>query len=235
MSPGRDPWSDPGTETEDGAPYAGPPVTGPTAAHSTAPGYGRPGPSGTGYGPPGPYPGYPPAYPGSYPGWGWPPPPAGQRRPGQVVTAAVLAFVQAALVLFASLYVYLFASLAEVLSAGSRPFDPGPAELATEGTILSLLQVVSAVVLVVGGVVVLNRRTHGAWVLLVVAHVLQVALAVYWAARLTGLVGDAPGSVGGALVGSALFFVAGPLVALGLTVAGPGRRWFTAVGDRAAA
>ncbi len=107
-SGGRSPWADPDTPTEPGEPYAGPPPTSPypPAGYSGVPygypdrppygypaPYGHPGPSGH----PAPY-GFPPyGYPApyGYPG-PWPAPASrAPRRPGQVVTAAVLAFVQA--------------------------------------------------------------------------------------------------------------------------------------------
>jgi hypothetical protein len=142
-----------------------------------------------------------------------------------VIAAAVLAFVQAALVLIASLYVFLFASLAEV-AAGAPGFSASRTqELALEGQVLATVQLVSAVVLVVAGIAALTRRTRAAWLTLVVATGVQVVLALYWMVRLTGLVGHGA-DAGGALAAAALFFAAGPVVALGLVLAGAGRRWF---------
>ena len=92
--PGSSPWADPTTETQPGAPYQGPPPT--------APQYGYPAPYGYGYPGPAPYPGY--GYPGP---WA----PRRPQRPGQVITSAVLAFVQTALVLVASLYLWFFTSM----------------------------------------------------------------------------------------------------------------------------
>jgi hypothetical protein len=222
VSAPRDPWADPATPTEPGAPYAGPPITGPPPA---APGWAPPG-YGNQYGPGYPY-GAPPApgYPAPYPAWGWPVPPAPPRKPGQVIAAAVLSFVQAALVLVASLYVFLFASVAEI-AAGAPGFSASRTEeLAAEGQILATVQLASAIALVVAGIMALSRRTHAAWLLLVVTSAVQVLLALYWMVRLTGLVGDGVDS-GGALAASAMFFLAGPAVALGLVLTGAGRRWF---------
>ena len=99
----RDPWSDPTTPTEPGAPYVGPPPTAPYASPAPYPG-GYPMP----YGQPAPY-GQPPyGYPAL---WG---PPPGPRRLGQVVAAAVLSFVQAAVVGFASLYLWMFLSIGSI-------------------------------------------------------------------------------------------------------------------------
>jgi hypothetical protein len=153
------------------------------------------------------------------------------RRPGQVVAAAVLAFVQAALVLVASLYVYLFASVAGLAAAeaGAGLALPRAEELAREGQVLALVQVFSVVALVVGGVLVLSKAGRAAWTTLLAALAAQVLLALYWAVRLTALADAVPGSGGGGgiAIGLALVFVAAPLTGLGLLVAGPGRRWFT--------
>ncbi len=218
MTSGRDPWADPSTPTEPGAPYAGPPVTAPPGTNWAPPGYG---------GPPGyqPY-GYPP------PGYGhpapWPVAPRGPRRPGQVIASAVLAFVQAAMVLIASLYVWFFASIVTVASAGA----PGVLDaegLATEGTVLAAVQVVSAVLLVTAGVLALHRRSRTTWLLLVAAHVLQIVLSVYWLVRLLALADDVPGpDTDTVLATFTVFFAAGPVVGLGLVLTGAGRRWFAA-------
>ncbi len=213
MSGPRDPWADPATPTQPGVPYAGPPPT--TAAAWPAPAYAPP------------YAGWPPAWSG----WAWPPAPVRPRRPGQVVAAAVLAFVQAALVLVASLYVYLFASVAGLAAAeaGAGLSLPRAEELAREGQVLALVQVFSVVALVVGGVLVLSKAGRAAWTTLLAALAAQVLLALYWAVRLTALADAVPGSGGGGgiAIGLALVFVAAPLTGLGLLVAGPGRRWFT--------
>lgn len=199
--PPRSPWADPSTPTEQGAPYAGPPPTAPYA----------PGP----YGYPAPY--YQPAP------WG-PPPPRRPQRPGQLVTAAVLAFAQAVVVLIASLYVWFFASVAGVAAAeAGGGWSPGDIDaLATEGTVLAIVQLVSAVGLVGAGVWALSTRRRSGWALLVAALAVQVLLAGYWAVRLWSEIGDST------LVPFALLFAAGPLVGLGMLLVGPGRRWFGA-------
>jgi hypothetical protein len=218
-----DPWADPSTPTEPGAPYAGPPPTAPVPGGPYGqypPGYGYPPP----YGYPAPY-----GYPGAY-GQSWASsPPQAPRRPGQVITSAVLAFVQAGLVLLASLYLWFFAAVAEVAvsEAGAGATSSEVEALATEGTVLAVVQLVSTVLLVVGGIAALNRRSRAAWLLLVTAHAVQVVLAVYWTVRLLAVLGDVPGA--GAEEGFAsfaLFFAAAPLVGLGLLLLGAGRRWF---------
>jgi hypothetical protein len=158
-------------------------------------------------------------------------PPRGPRRPGQVIASAVLAFVQSAIVLIASIYVWFAASIVDVVATDAPgTLDTRTAQgLATEGTVLAAVQVVSAVLLVVAGVMALNQRNRRTWIALLVAHGLQVVLSVYWLVRLAALAGDAPGpdAIGVFLVLS-VFFAAGPLVGLGLVLAGAGRRWFDA-------
>jgi hypothetical protein len=228
------PWADPATPTQPGEPYAGPPGTTPPPSYGSPygpPVYGQPayGPPTYGapqYGPP-PYAGYPPAY-------GYPAPWAPPRRPGQLITAAVLAFVQGGLVLIASLYVWFFASVADLALQGtSGSFAPGPVDaLATEGTTLAIVQILSFVLLVVGGIRALNARTQGAWRLLLVSHAVQVALAVYWAVRLSMIFDDVPGPDGeGPLVAFTVFFAAGPLVAIGLLLTRTVRAWFAPAGQ----
>ncbi len=233
---GRDPWADPSTPTEPGAPYAGPPATTPhpLSPGQLPPGYLPPGYGPPGYGPPGygypgvPYGQPPPAYGYPVPGHPGPWAPRRQRPPGQVIASAVLAFVQAALVLIASVYVWFFASILEVAAAGA-PEVVDPEGLATEGTVLALVQLLSAVLLVTAGVLALNRRTRSTWTLLVGAHALQLVLCAYWLVRLITLTDGFPGAEGGgALAVSTLFFAAGPVVGLGLLIAAGARAWFAA-------
>ncbi|WP_116452813.1 DUF6264 family protein [Blastococcus litoris] len=208
--PGRSPWADPSTPTEQGAPYAGPPPT--------APVYGAPPPA---YG-------YPPPY--AAPPWGAPygyaTPPRRPQRPGQVITAAVLAFAQSVVVLIASVYVWFFASVADIATTGADGvYDPAAIDaLATEGTVLAIVQLVSVVLLIGAGVWVLNSRRRAAALLLVTGLAVQVVLAAYWMVRLQSEIGgfDTDGSI----IAVSLFFAAAPLVGLGMLLIGPGRRWF---------
>jgi len=213
VNPGSSPWADPATQTQPGSPYLGPPPTAPP--HGYAPQYAAPAPYG--------YPGY--GYPGP---WG-PVPPRGPRRPGPVITSAVLSFVQAGVVLIASLYVWFFASVIDVL-AEDNPAVFGSSRmesLATEVTVLAIVQLVSVVLLIVAGIRVLSSRTRAAWLLAVAAHGVQIVLAVYWAVRLVTLVNEAPGADStGALAAVAMLFAAAPVVGLGLVLGGSGRRWF---------
>jgi hypothetical protein len=245
MTAPRDPWSDPDTPTEEGVPYVGPPVQ--PAAYPGAvyaptaygpPGYAQPGYPLPGYAPPG-YapPGYPPpgyGWPQYPPGPGWPAPvPAGPRRPGQVVTAAVLALVQAGLVAFASAYVLLFASVLGLDFDVDGTVSPRAAALADEARVLAWVQFASVAALLAAGVVALNRRDRVTWLALAAALGVQVVLALYWAIRIVGVLDDVPGpdDAAGVLVFGAVCFGSGPAVALCLLLTRPARDWFGA--DRA--
>ncbi|MFD2092296.1 hypothetical protein [Blastococcus deserti] len=231
------PWADPSTPTEPGPPYLGPPPTAqpyPAQPYAGQPPGAQPYPAQPYAGQPyagQPYAGQPYATPYGYPApygtapWG-PPPPRRPQRPGPVITAAVLAFVQALVVLIASLYLWFFASIADVAVAeAGGVWSPGTVDaLATEGTVLAIVQLLSAVALVGGGVWALNTRRRAAWAVLVAALGLQVLLAGYWTVR---LLGEFDGSdAAGTVLGFTLFFAVGPLVGLGMLLAGPGRRWF---------
>jgi hypothetical protein len=198
------PWSDPATETEPGAPYAGPP---PTVPYLPASGW----PPATPYGTPWPQPWPQP----------WPPAPARPQRPGQVIAAAVLAFVQAAGVAIATAYVQLLGAVF-AMAAGEPGFPADGAALAAEASVLSLVQLASVVVLVTAGVLWLtSRRPLARWTL-VAASALQLALAAYWAARLLPVLDRGAG----VLVALVVAFAAAPAAALGLSVGRPARAWF---------
>jgi hypothetical protein len=214
---GPSPWADPTTPTVAGAPYAGPPPTTPPYAFPP-PGFAAP------YGRPVPY-GYPPPYGRAVP-WG-PVPSRRPQRPGQVITGAVLAFVQAVVVLLASLYLWFLASLAgAAIDEAGAAYSPTVVNAAAnQGVELAVVQLVSAVALVAAGVGVLRSRRRPAWLLLVAALAAQLVLAWYWAQRLDSLIGGL-GRIDGVILGLSLFFAAGPLVGLGMLLVGPGRRWF---------
>jgi hypothetical protein len=202
------PWADPSTPTEPGVPYAGPPPT-----VQPYPPYGHPLPFGHpgGYGQPAPWGRLPVRRP---------------QRPGQVITAAVLAFAQAVVVLIASVYLWFIASLADVVAGEAGGLvPPGRADaLAREGTVLAVVQLLSAVLLIGAAVWALNARHRGAGRLLVAALAVQVVLTAYWAVRLPAEFGRF--DTGASVVSFALFFAAGPVVGLGMLLVGPGRRWY---------
>jgi hypothetical protein len=144
------------------------------------------------------------------------------------VAAAVLAFVQAAMVLLASVYVFFFASIARTVVSTAGGPSSAVDELATEGSVLALVQVLSVVALVTGGVLALRERPRpAAYPVLLGALGAQLVLALYWAVRLATLAGDLPGADPSAIFAwFGLLFAAMPVVALGLALVGPGRRWF---------
>ncbi|TFV87578.1 DUF3824 domain-containing protein [Blastococcus sp. CT_GayMR16] len=212
--PGASPWADPATQTQPGSPYLGPPPTAPQP-YGPPPQYGYPAPYG--------HPGY--GYPGP---WG-PVPPRRPQKPGQVITSAVLAFVQAGVVLIASLYLWFFASVIDVV-AQDNPAVYGSSRvdaLASEVTVLAVVQLATVVLLILAGVRALSARTRTAWLLTVGAHAVQIVLALYWAVRLVTLMNEAPGAdTTGALAAVTIFFAASPVVGLGMVLGGAGRRWF---------
>jgi hypothetical protein len=146
-----------------------------------------------------------------------------------VITAAVLAFAQAVVVLIASLYLWFFASIAGVATSGADGvFDPAAVDaLATEGTVLAIVQLLSAVLLVGAGVWALTSRRRAAGQLLVAALAVQVVLAGYWTMRLLAEIGGF--DTDGTILAFSLFFALGPLVGLGMLLVGPGRRWFRGI------
>jgi hypothetical protein len=122
----------------------------------------------------------------------------------------------------------MLASLAD-FAATDPSFPSGFSDLAAEATAVVIVQILSVVLLVVGGIRALTRRTRAAWILLLVAHGVQVALCLYWAVRLMDLFSGIPGpgpDPGGIFAVYTLFFAAMPLVGLGLVCFGAGRRWF---------
>jgi len=138
----------------------------------------------------------------------------------------VLAFAQAVIVLIASLYLWFIASITGVAfpEAGGGPAPGDLQALTTEGTVLAVVQLLSAVALVAAGVWGLNSRRRGVWLLLVGALAVQVVLALYWALRLQSEVGGF--DTEGAIAAFSMFFAAGPVVGLGMLLVGPARRWF---------
>jgi hypothetical protein len=149
----------------------------------------------------------------------------------------VLAFVQAALVLAASLYVSILGVAASALSEQDPSLRAGEAHaLGTEAVVVAIVQVASAIALIVGGVMVLNSRRRPAVIVLVAGLAVQVLLSSYWAVRIVAVFGDIPGpDPTGTVRAFAAAFAAGPLVGLGLLAFGPARAWFRAPeGGRAA-
>ena len=199
MSTQPSPWSDPATETEPGAPYAGPP---PTTMPYWTPAVPHAGP-------------WPQPWPQP-----WAPAPARPQRPGQVIAAAVLCFAQAAGVALATAYLQLLGTVFS-MAAGEPGFPADGAALAAEASVLALLQLASVVLLLTAGVLGLaSRRPLARWTQ-GAAAALQLALAAYWAARLLSVLDR-----GGVLAVLVLGFAAAPAVVLGLAAGRPARAWF---------
>jgi hypothetical protein len=131
----------------------------------------------------------------------------------------VLAFLQAAAVALATAYLQLLGSVFS-LGADQPGFPADGAALAAEAGTLAVVQLVSVVVLVAGGILALTRRSPLARWTLVAAFALQLALAGYWAVRLLTVLGA------GVFPVLVLFLAAAPAVALGLAVGRPARAWF---------
>jgi hypothetical protein len=146
-----------------------------------------------------------------------------------VIAASVLALVQAGLVLLASLYVGILGAAVSAISARDASLSPGEAHaLGTEALVVAIVQVVSAVALIVGGVMALNSRRRPALLVLLAALAGQVLLSVYWAVRITSVLNDLSGGGSiGPFLAFTLVFAAGPLVGMGLLLLGPGRAWFS--------
>jgi hypothetical protein len=126
----------------------------------------------------------------------------------------VLAFLQAAAVALATAYLQLLGSVFS-LAADQPGFPADGAALAAEAGTLAVVQLVSVVVLVAGGILALTRRSPLARWTLVAAFALQLALAAYWAVRLLTVLGA------GVFPVLVLFLAAAPAVALGLAVGRP--------------
>ncbi len=139
----------------------------------------------------------------------------------------MLAFVQTAVALIGTLYTYMLSALVGLSAGQGTGLPPGFAGIASEGVTLAVVQLVSVIPLVAGGILVLNRRTRAAWLTLVVALVVQLLIALYWSLRLSGAIGVGFDADTGPLAWFTLFFAAAPLVGLGLLAVGAGRRWFT--------
>jgi hypothetical protein len=179
------------------------------------PGYSGPPPTGMYQYPPWPYPPYPPAYP-PYAPYPAPAARAGDGRPGAVTAAAVVGWVLAGLLLLAAGLLFFGAAFL-------RDFDAvngtSTGSYVAEFTIDALVDVVTAGLLIAGGIGLTNRSAPGR-VLLTVGASVVVAVAVYWLARW----GDRSG---GTIVGYAVIFGSAAAVAGGLTWTGAAGEWLS--------
>jgi hypothetical protein len=199
------------TEPQD--PYAGQPYQPP-------PGYPPPGYPGA-Y-PPAAYqqPAYPPAayqpyaaYPG-YPRYpGYPPlPPSGPGRPSSVTGAAVLAFVAGGLLILAGLILVLGASFTDSLT---DDFNQDLGSLSVELAIDGVVNLLAAMLLIMGGVMLLGGNNTGR-TLTIIGTLVVVVASIYWIFR--------PHDPGSTLF-SALIFAALCIIAASLLSTATARAW----------
>lgn len=167
-----------------------------------------------------PYPGYPP-HPGYPPYAGYSPHPpypvypaypvqSTPRRPGTVVAAAVLGFVNAGLLAIAALVL-----LATAASSSNEylPFSPS---IATELSIDAVVNLTAGTLFTLGGVMLLGGRTIGQ-PLIAISTVIVCGSLVYWAIRAEG--------VFSAILGFGALFVALAVIAVSLAYATSARAW----------
>lgn len=157
--------------------YGGPP---PTGSYQGVPQQPYAGGYPQAYGQP-PYPGYP--VPTGYPGYGYsgyPPQPQGPQRPGLVVAAAVLGYVNAGLLIVGG-FLLLFG--ATIVNDIENAVDSGT-DYATEAALLGVGNMIAAGLLIAGAVMFSGAKPVGR-LLLAVGNGIVLALAVYWFLRFT--------------------------------------------------
>lgn len=131
--------------------------------------------------PPGQYPqpyGYPQpyAYPMPYTGA-----PSGPQRPGLVVAAAVLGYVNAGLLILAGALLLFGASIANDIQRASGTGTDYGTEFALDG----FANLVAAGLLIGGAVMFVGRKSTGR-ILFTVGNAIVVAAAIYWVVRFHG-------------------------------------------------
>lgn len=178
------------------------------------PGYSGPPPTGMYQHPPWPYPPYPPyPPPRNYPPY--PVPPA-DARPGTVTAAAVLGWVLAGLLLLAAGLLFFGAAFLHDFDAVN---GTSTGSYVAEFTVDALIDVLTAGLLIAGGIG-LTTRSGSARMLFTVGAGVVVVASMYWLARW----GD---RAGGAIVGYAVIFGGAAVVALGLTWTGAAGEWLS--------
>lgn len=182
-------------------PYEPPPDDSPIDPNAAEPYPGQPYPGPPPYGPP--YPPYP--HPGSYR------PPWDTGRPNSIVTASVLAYVNAGLLILAGLLLLAGASAVE---SWNNAFGSDGNSIGTELAVDGLVNMVSAGLQIAGGVLVLGRSERGR-IVLTVGGALCIAAGVYWVFRVHEL----------SVAVWDLIFVALPVTGLALVWTGPCTEW----------
>ncbi|MEO5831953.1 MAG: hypothetical protein ABIR83_01115 [Nakamurella sp.] len=160
-------------------------------------------------------PGYQPhagggAYPpGAYPPGAYPQEPTGPVKPGVVIGAAVLAFVQGGLLVIAGILTLAGGSALSDLDVRAGRAYTGVL------TVLGLLTLVSAGLLIAGGVAVQQRKPQ----LLIAGAGLSLVLSLWWAVQFDARQG-------------ALIFVVMPIISLLLVLGSTTRAWIQEQGVR---
>lgn len=168
-----------------------------------------------------PYPSgqYPAPYPGTpYPAYGYPPygagyaPNRGSLRPGVVTAASVVGYVLAGFLILCAIFLFTGAKVIDDLR--SSGFDT--TDMSDEFVLDGLLNLVSAGLLIAGGVQYSLRRPLGRAMVLIGGGI-AFALSVYWVSRLPSV-----------LTFYGFFFGALAVAVLILAVLPAGRRWLLA-------
>ena len=159
-----------------------------------------------------PQPGNPYAYPYPYP-YPYPPPPG---RPGTATAAAVLAFVAAGLLIVAALILFTGASIIHDIGDSVRSnTDPTTTEFSFDG----IVDLISATLLISGGVMFAGRKAAGRTMLATAAHRRGIVAS-------TGSHASTPSA---ATVFDALLFAALGVIAIAIApTTASSRAWLTA-------
>lgn len=184
---------------------------------ATPPGYAPPGyGAATPYPPagsywaqpqPGPYGQYPaPGY-GGYPGYPGP----GPTRPGQVLAAAVLGYIEAGLLIIAGLFLFAGAS---IVSDTTNALGAGGSGYTAEFVIDGVVDLACGGLLIAGAVMMTGRRPTGR-MLFTVGGAVAIAAGVYWIVRFHD---------GGVAVWAGIF-MALPIIAIALLWTGGVSPW----------
>ncbi|GAB2472516.1 hypothetical protein [Jatrophihabitans fulvus] len=162
--------------------YEGPPQTEQYPAQQP---YGQPAPYQQPYGQPAyPQPAYPQPYGYAPPPYGYPQPygypPVGPKRPGMVIAASVLGYVNAGLLIIAGLVLLFGGALTNSFEDASDSGTNYGVELAIDG----IVNFIAAGLIIAGAVIFTGGKTNGR-TLLAVGNGIVIASAVYWMVRLS--------------------------------------------------
>lgn len=128
--------------------------------------------------PPQPY-GYPPVYPA------YPVTPAGPKRPGLTIAAAVLGYINAGMLILAGALLLFGASIANDLE---NNYDTGT-DYSTEIAFDGFVNLIAAGLLIAGAVMFTGRKSSGR-ALFAVGNGIVIAEAIYWLVRFNDELSD---------------------------------------------